>query len=133
MIQKSGYITIEQAKYGVELAVPEDFNPDNVTFRDVTEQDLTNNKGRADGFVPYRLVTNLEIQNLDDFTVILRVYFTQRELGHLKKPKLAKWVNDQWKPFETINQYPLPGNPIWAGYLEVEFRNWGDPPVALGT
>jgi hypothetical protein len=93
--------------------------------------------GASADFIPYRLVTNLNIPYIEgqviDPPIKLRVYFTYNDLKHLRRPKLAYWKSNQWKFFNEIGQFPLPGNHVWAGYLEVEFQEWGDPPIALGS
>jgi hypothetical protein len=128
---------IERARYGVEMEILKDA-ADTVTFEDVIEKHLEDARGRASAdFIPYRLVTNLNIPYLGeqviDPPIKLRVYFTYNDLKHLRRPKLAYWKSNQWKFFNEIGQFPLPGNHVWAGYLEVEFQEWGDPPIALGS
>ena len=128
---------IEKARYGIEMEILKEAAA-SVTFEDVTEGHLENDRGKVSAdFVPYRLVANLDIPYIQNKSISqpikLRVYFTYNELIHLHRPKLAYWKSNQWKPFKQIVQYPLAGNLVWAGYLEVEFEEWGDPPVALGN
>lgn len=130
-------IIIEKARYGVEMEILEDAAV-GVSFKDVIENDLTVKRGKASAnFIPYRLVVNLDIPYLKDPSkntpIKLRVYLTHNDLKYLRRPKLAYWKSEQWKLFNDIDLFPLPGNSVWAGYLEVEFQEWGDPPIAVGS
>jgi len=140
---------IESARHGAELEFPQD-EITGVQFNQVVEADFGDARGRSDDFVPHRIVANLDVQHVDEELedpIFLRVYFSFEDLKHLPDPKLAYWKdhNDdgdfKWRLFNdlgTINRFPLPGNLLWAGYLEVKFINtaafntMGDPPIAVG-
>ena len=57
---------IEKARFGIEIEILEEAAV-GVTFEEVTERHLENNKGTVSGdFVPYRLVANLDIPFLEN-------------------------------------------------------------------
>lgn len=118
-------------RHGVFLEIPVE-NAEKVEMTDVSLDNLKDGMGKADdNFTPYRLVVKLEPGGFPAETK-LRVYFTHDDLKHISRPNLAYWKDEKWNPFDEINRFPLPGNLIWAGYLEVIIGNMGDPPIALG-
>ena len=97
-----------------------------------------------EGFTPQRLVINLEFFDRDklifpetfDPPIKFQIYFTSVERAEaVKQPgryPVAYWRNGKWNGIEVAEVYPVL-SPSWAGYLEFEVSNWGDPTIALGS
>ena len=104
-----------------------------------------------DDFEPKRLLVNFELiqpeeSNEDltnfDLAIGLQVYFTHKDFEFESEEKplaLAFWDSNKrkWVLFkeakDTVKKVLIEDDPIWAGYFEIEFDEWGDPPMALGN
>lgn len=125
---------------GVLVRVPPELS--NIIARE-EKIDWTPEMWQQEDFHPVRLVMNLKLVDVNnpdatqltfDTPVQVQVYYTHFERSEALKRalKLAYWHNNRWNLIDpVIDVYPVLSRG-WAGFLQFEIPEWGDPAIALG-